>query len=258
MLNKDVCRIIALKLGGKDALNFFSTCKTLNRNENYAYYLRHKYKVQNIKTEENIKEKLVYIVYREEMLKNIFKVEYKHDIPFVLFCENTLNAKCDFWDNFHIVSNLIQNEKIKELTFLINTGVVSTFLHLKEISKRTKVIKLFVEKEKDSHDKYNKLLVYACRYGNIEGVKYLLDHGFDINMDNERPLMEAMKRGRRDLAVYLIKHGAKLENISDYELAADCKILDYITVKNHFLSFKELILVILNFIFILTYSFYIK
>ena len=206
MLNKDICRIIALKLSSGDTLNFFSTCKTLNRDENYGYYLKHKYK----EDEKENRKKLVYIKYCEKMLNNIFDLEYKYDKPFSEFRKIPLNFK--FLDKY---SSVIKNEKVEEFNFLINHGYEKVVLTLiKDICNKLTLLKLLINKNRNFCKTRKHILIRACRFGDIKIVKFLLESGFDIHMIDNKPLIEAVKH--IELAVFLVRRGANLFNLPDF------------------------------------------
>eukprot|EP00833_Pecoramyces_ruminatium_P002196 jgi/Orpsp1_1/1176228/evm.model.c7180000056874.1 len=53
----------------------------------------------------------------------------------------------------------------------------------------------------------------ACLTGNENMVKYLIEHGADINKENHRwetPLFRACSTGNENLVKYLIEHGADI------------------------------------------------
>ena len=50
--------------------------------------------------------------------------------------------------------------------------------------------------------------------GKLNAIKFLVEHGVDLNMDfasRERPLMKAARNGNVELAKFLIKNGANIE-----------------------------------------------
>ncbi len=55
---------------------------------------------------------------------------------------------------------------------------------------------------------------YASERGKDVIVKYLVEHGADINQKNdsgETPLCDTCKSGNKDLVQYLVEHGADIE-----------------------------------------------
>ena len=58
----------------------------------------------------------------------------------------------------------------------------------------------------------------AARAGNLEAVKFLIDHGADVDDPDAHkltPLMHAVDRGHLAMAQYLVEHGASLDAVSD-------------------------------------------
>jgi uncharacterized protein len=55
-------------------------------------------------------------------------------------------------------------------------------------------------------------LIYACQYGSISVIKYLIDRGIDINGTNnagdQSPLEAATSAGRVEVVSFLVKNGA--------------------------------------------------
>ncbi|ORX85055.1 ankyrin, partial [Anaeromyces robustus] len=54
-------------------------------------------------------------------------------------------------------------------------------------------------------------LIAACTKGNEKIVKYLIDHGADVNkknMNNRTPLIMAFEHGNKSIIKYLVEHGA--------------------------------------------------
>ena len=72
---------------------------------------------------------------------------------------------------------------------------------------------LFIKE--DISDK-NKALLFACENGQLNAVKYLVEHGADVNAkDNlgRAPLSFAAERGNLELVKYLVDHGADVNAV---------------------------------------------
>ncbi|KAL6628014.1 ankyrin repeat-containing domain protein [Neocallimastix sp. 'constans'] len=64
---------------------------------------------------------------------------------------------------------------------------------------------------KENNEYVKNELLKACKYENYDIVKYLIDYGTDLNIeeDGETPLSIVSRNGNEDLVRYLIEHGAK-------------------------------------------------
>ena len=51
-------------------------------------------------------------------------------------------------------------------------------------------------------------LFSACKSGNADLVKYLVEHGANVNNENGKtPLVIACEKGRKSIVKYLVEHG---------------------------------------------------
>lgn len=62
-------------------------------------------------------------------------------------------------------------------------------------------------------DKLNRCLVYACKNGKIESVRYFLKLNTDVNCANNLPLSLAIKSGSIETMKLLVKSGATVSGI---------------------------------------------
>jgi ankyrin repeat protein len=65
-----------------------------------------------------------------------------------------------------------------------------------------------------------KFLHHACKSGNRDVVKYLIEKGADVKAkawDNSTPLHIACESGNLDLVKYLVEHGADVKAKDDDE-----------------------------------------
>ncbi len=71
-------------------------------------------------------------------------------------------------------------------------------------------------------NKYNKLFLFnSCKSGNKSLVKYLVEHGADvnkINKYNETPLYIAYSSGKILIINYLNEHGANINKKSAFDI----------------------------------------
>ena len=61
-------------------------------------------------------------------------------------------------------------------------------------------------------------LIRACKIGDIEKVKYLVDHGAGIHADNEYALRWSASRGHLGVVKYLVEQGADIHAINNASL----------------------------------------
>jgi ankyrin repeat protein len=62
-------------------------------------------------------------------------------------------------------------------------------------------------------------LFMACKGGNENLVKYLVELGADVNKENkfnETPLYCACRKGNEKIVKYLIEHGANVNRVNQY------------------------------------------
>ena len=61
-------------------------------------------------------------------------------------------------------------------------------------------------------------LIYASSNGHLDVVKYLVDHGANVNADDDEALIWASKNGHLDVVEYLVDNGANVNAEDDYAL----------------------------------------
>ena len=119
------------------------------------------------------------------------------------------------------------NGNIDMLKFILDNGYPLDNSHvftamLEAISnKHTNVLQYFLVNKKISpHIEYmdDDLLSEACLWGNIETVKYLVEHGADVNgvKIKGRPLYYAAQKRKTEIAAYLLEKGADAKVIGVY------------------------------------------
>ena len=62
-----------------------------------------------------------------------------------------------------------------------------------------------------NNDSKNDALIWASMDGNIPAIKFLLDHGTNINAGNGSPIQMAASKGHLDTVKYLAEHGAIID-----------------------------------------------
>lgn len=66
------------------------------------------------------------------------------------------------------------------------------------------------------------MLITASCGGHLDVVKYVVEYGADIHIDDEYPLVAACENGKLDIVKYLISQGADPFYDNDYDLCASC------------------------------------
>jgi ankyrin repeat protein len=62
----------------------------------------------------------------------------------------------------------------------------------------------------NTQEKLNKLLINACKYGDLELVKYSLREGADIHRNEDHPIQMAADEGHLEVVRYLVSQGANI------------------------------------------------
>ncbi|QGQ98939.1 ankyrin repeat domain-containing protein [Paenibacillus psychroresistens] len=130
------------------------------------------------------------------------------------------------WYGFpQVAETLVKRGATINLEFAAGLGridLLSAFLDTNRVllqgaGKHTPPINAAVLAAGQSDELIEQALTYAVIAGNIEGVKYLLDCGADINAQpsgfdgQATPLHRAVARGNGEMVRFLISHGANME-----------------------------------------------
>ncbi|OUM61246.1 hypothetical protein PIROE2DRAFT_62623 [Piromyces sp. E2] len=129
-----------------------------------------------------------------------------------------------------LIKNLIKDENISLLDVVFNNITIydnEFIIHLLLHYKSKEPISTFDINQEISNEKYkiitkdvfsnncSKYLFNECDKDsvNINTVKFLVEHGIDINQENENgeiPLFDACKNGNESIVKYLVEHGANI------------------------------------------------
>jgi len=92
------------------------------------------------------------------------------------------------------------------------------------------IVKYLVEHGVDINTDGGMVLPYAVKNRNIDMVKYLVEHGADINAHDGIALRWAIVKNEPNIVEYLIKHGSDVSALHDHTLqqAKDNGCLDVI------------------------------
>jgi hypothetical protein len=146
----------------------------------------------------------------------------KHDfhvIFYIIITKIALENPIDKLNKY--IRRTIEDNNLYEFVFILN---IYSFKLVKTINKNYKnhsnhsnilIINFLKLKNKLINEHY--YLIHACKYSNINTIKYLIENGADINIvDNEgnTPLINASKYSDINIIKYLIEHGADV-NITD-------------------------------------------
>ena len=161
----------------------------------------------------------------------------KIEILKLLLEAEKLTEKVDMFDKWKILNIAIKKENIKIVEILLNY-IDSSIYHLEDKEGRTIVmiaaikgdvdlLKLLIDgKESDEvnlnavNKKDGKMaLIYAIELGHFDIVKFLMDSGIDINIQDwsgKTALMHAVKNEYNEIVQWLISEGANPNIISIY------------------------------------------
>ena len=118
--------------------------------------------------------------------------------------------------NIHEVKRLLQADG--DINAKYRTGDKCSILHNAAKSGSLEIIKYLFEHGADVNYKKKggeSVLHYAAKFGSLEIVKYLVEHGADVNCKNKRNksvLHNAAKSGSLEIVKYLVEHGADVNN----------------------------------------------
>jgi len=126
--------------------------------------------------------------------------------------------KCIDEDNVDELKNCISNSKL--LLSQINSEEFDLLIYTIENNASSPMIEYIISQYPSlNYYSYDKSpLCCAITTNNLDLVKLLLDHGADINKNEEfedEPLIHAIKRGNNDIIKYLIDHGATIDQDID-------------------------------------------
>ena len=80
------------------------------------------------------------------------------------------------------------------------------------------IVKYLVEHGADIHDDDYRAVCRASEYGHLNVVKYLVEHGADIHADYDASLQWASQNGHLDIVKYLVEQGADIHADNDYAI----------------------------------------
>ncbi|BCS83144.1 ankyrin repeat protein [Cotonvirus japonicus] len=97
------------------------------------------------------------------------------------------------------------------------------------------IMKFIVNKKSDNHKK-NIALRCSIEHGNFEMVKYLIDQGVDINVDNGNIIHSALYYGRIETIKYLVEHGADV-NINNGSIIKNALYRGHYEIVKHMIKY---------------------
>lgn len=150
---------------------------------------------------------------------NLLPVNFGSDVNNIIsqFYSGILKQVVD--DN--LLYRLYADDKYDMIFYLIERGFtntnVSQFLLPASYDGNLEMVRYLVEHgaDVDYFDNYFTSLMLACSKGNLEMVRYLVEHGADVNIqiqsnEGNTALMIASAYGHFDIVRYLIRHGANV------------------------------------------------
>ena len=80
------------------------------------------------------------------------------------------------------------------------------------------IVKYLVEHGADVNSQAEYALISASIGGNLEVVKYLVEHGSDVRADNDYALKQSSRIGHLEIVKYLVEQGANAQASNDFAL----------------------------------------
>ena len=80
------------------------------------------------------------------------------------------------------------------------------------------IVQLLLDHGADIHAQDDDPICWASRYGHLEIVQLLLDHGADVHACDDYPLRWASYNGHLEIVQLLLDHGANVHARDDYSL----------------------------------------
>jgi len=89
--------------------------------------------------------------------------------------------------------------------------------------------------------KINEFFRLACISGDLQVIKYYIEKGVDIHINNDYPLQCASRVGDLDVVKYLVEKGANIHALDDFplQIATDFAYYDVLKVLTKDLPKKE-------------------
>ena len=136
----------------------------------------------------------------------------------------------NFVDSPDVLKYLVENKKIN-----IRTNDYSLILLRSITYNKFNKVKFLVENGTDIHINNDEPLMTAITYGHLDIVKVLVKNGADIHVDNDLPLINASGYGYLNIVKVLVENGAnvKAQNSKALEVALE---QDHEDVANYLVS----------------------
>jgi len=198
MGNKNIDRVIVLKLYGKDLLSFSSSCRYLNNlcNEELFRNRIRNTSLWNLKSEYpklNYREFYALMMYYISLLKERYNFNYDLS-PDSFGATPTGDPKVQY--------RLLKNNKGNEL------------LTQASASGELQLVKWLLQNGLDIHARHEQSLSLAALNGRLEVVKYLVEQGADIHALDDHALRNAARYGYLKVVKYLVEHGANIHAVN--------------------------------------------
>lgn len=203
----------------------------MNKREKYYFYDRLEYLFYlSISDPNKIFKERKYLKIKDEYVNNfiifIKNLSYIERVNYFIKQGATISSK----NKFLIIPALIKTCNKDVLDFLFYKNIsISWFdnFALKYFVKigKTSIINYLVKNyNADLHYNDDILLWYACKYNNIDTVKYLLDNGLNIHSNNDAAIKIASFNGNYFLVSILLRNDADLH--SENEFCLKCALIN--------------------------------
>ena len=218
---KDIDRLVLQYLDDRELLRICSVDrKTWNEVCNDDFLKRRLSRYPNIQKyknqDETWKQFFLRAIYYISKLKEDFEFQY---------------TEGDFQRYYDILSNYEENElmdkaaeigfgSIPFLDYLLKRGLVISPLTLNIAAKKgnLEAVKFLVEHGGIVHAWHNLTLRSASGKGHLEIVKFLVEQGADIHANEDEPLRAASRSGHLEVVKYLMELGANVHANEDEAL----------------------------------------
>ena len=219
---RDLDREIVNKLNGKDLLQMCLLNKTYNQRVLNDDYFR-------LRTENGFPETVPY-KNNQQITNKSWKNHYLNAVKYIDLLERKFQyiyKKLDKSPELFYLARELVPDNIDHTKYSIEMALINAISHGK-----LEIVKYLITQGADIHyQNYAPLRCASCT-GDFAIVVYLIEHGANIN--NSEALKGASSNGHLEIVKYLVKHGAKIDS-------NESEPLRYASQYGHFSVVKHLV-----------------